>query len=353
MAVTAGVVAVAAAAAIAGALSSKSAAKKAAAQAKEQFDAQMARLNALQIPDVEKQKLQLEMYQYYKDYIPQLEQTIQQADTELKNIVADPSLRESQMEALSLLSQLGETAFTDGEKADLRQMRREVAGQEQSRQQGILQDLASRGQLGSGQELAARLSSSQAATERASNESDNMSKMAQERMLQAVMGAGSMGGQIRSQDFDEASKTAAAQDIVNQFNTQNKIGVQQRNIANKNQAEQTNIANRQNLMNDNTALNNQQQQYNKELLQQKFQNEFMKATGQNAVSNNIASNALQQGAAKAQAYTNMASGVGQMAIGAGGMFGGGGSTASTSGYQPQGDVLTLGQQQGFAQLKKP
>ena len=251
-----------------------------------------------------------------------------QRASELNTIAVDPRLKEAQMNALQTLSQLGQTAFTDTEKAELNQMRREVAGQEQARQNAILQSLASRGMLGGGQELAQRLSSSQASADRASQQTDALAAMAQQRMLQSIAQAGGLASNMNQQEFEQQARVKAAQDAINAFNTQNSRDVQMRNVGARNVAKANEVAERQRIAEANVGIQNQQQQYNKELLQQKFNNEFMKATGASNILGNQANQMMKNAANTGQSYMNIGSGVGKLVGGIAGLFGSGSDTTN-------------------------
>ena len=147
-------------------------------------------------PAIAAQKLDLEGIEYLGGYDPVLEQEIGQDPSAFDDMVTDPRLAEAQQQALETLSEMGEAGLTDMEKAQLGAIRRETAGGEQSRQQAILASLAARGMGGSGAELAASLSSSQAASERAARESENLAAMTQQRALQAISQGGSLAGSI-------------------------------------------------------------------------------------------------------------------------------------------------------------
>lgn len=307
--------AIAGAGSIGGALIGADAASEQSAAAQEAIRQQMARLDALQIPDIEKQRIALQQLSYLGSFDPTKESSIGQQSSGMNNITIDPRLKSAQMSALQTLSQLGQTPFTDAEKADMSQMRRQVSGQEQARQNAILQSLAQRGMLGSGSELAARLSSSQASADNASQETDRMSGLAQQRMLQAVSQAGMLGGQMQSQNFDEQAKMAQAQDLINQFNTANQRDVQQRNTSAGNLAGATAQSEKQRINEANTNLANQQQQYNNNLYQQQFQNQFQKASGNAGMAADLSKIYTGQAANTGQAWANIGQGVGQIGSG--------------------------------------
>jgi len=251
----------------------------------------------IEVPTVEQQRIMLEMLQSQGVLTPELEQEILAKPTKMEEVSTDPILREAQMNALKSLQEVGKAGLTAEDRAQVNQLRREVAREEQAKQAQILQSMAQRGAAGSGMELAARLSSAQASADRAAQESDRLAASALQRQLQAVAQSGQLGGGIRGQDFGEQAQKASAIDAINMFNTQTQQGVQTRNIGSKNEAQLRNLQEKQRIADTNVGLRNQQEQHNKALYQQRFQNEIAKAGGM--------SGSLQ---AQSQAFANRAQG---------------------------------------------
>lgn len=269
-------------------------------------------INGLQIPDIEKQKLLLEMPQIMGQYFPEQEVAVALQDSGMSGITTDPRLADAQMKQLESLTQLGETGMNPAVEAELNKIRRDTASQEQSRQQGIIQNMAQRGVGGSGIELATRLSSSQGAAQRQSEEADRQAAMAFQNMLQAQSQAGTLAGSIRGQEFGEKSAVAKAQDEINRFNTANQQSVNQRNVAGKNDAAQINLREQQRIADQQVALRNQQQQYNKQLEQQQFDNEYRKQSALAGQFQGQANQQNNQANQQANNWNNIGAGVGGM-----------------------------------------
>lgn len=89
-----------------------------------------------------------------------------------------------------------------------------------------------------------------------------------------------MAGQIQGQDFNQQAQQAQANDAISKFNAQNKQQTNLYNVGARNDAQAQNLAAKQNISNTNTNLQNQQQQYNKELKQKQYENELKKRQGQ-------------------------------------------------------------------------
>lgn len=258
-------------------------------------------LNRVGIPDVEAQKIILENPQLVGEFIPEAERALELEDSLMQNISVDEALQQQQMDSLEGLGEIAEGGLTEGDKAAARDISRDVAQQDSARRQAILQNMAQRGVLGSGMELAAQLDQAQDSADRQSQESDALIQSVQNRALQALQQSGNMAGQIRQQDFGEQSRIAQAQDAINQWNTANQQNIASRNVQARNAAEAANLASRQQIENQRVANANAQEQYNKALLQQKFENEIRKAGGQGQALNNIGN--IQNAAAQDRART--------------------------------------------------
>jgi hypothetical protein len=242
----------------------------AADEARKQALAQFANL---EVPDIEQQKLMLQEYQLTGQMTPELEMLIQQNPTAMEQISIDPRLRAEQMSALEQMSGLAEGKMNPADAAAFELARRQSAAEAQAKEGQILQNMQQRGQGGSGAELMARLQSNQSGADRLQQAELEQAKAMQNARMAALTQQANMSGQLRTQDYGEQSNLAKAKDLINQFNTQNAQGVQQRNVGTRNQAQQLNLQNQQNTANMNTDLRNKQQISNKGLIQQNFNNQ--------------------------------------------------------------------------------
>lgn len=240
------------------------------------------------------------------------------------------------MSALEQVAGIANTGMSDSDRAGFEMARRAAAQEAEAKSQQILQNMQERGQGGSGNELIARLQASQSSADRLAQQDMMQAQAQQQARLSALQQQAAMASGVRTQDYGEQSNLARARDAINQFNAQNASAVQQRNVATQNQAQATNLANKQNISNANVNMGNDQQKYNKQLIQQKYQNEVQKAGGQASQLNQMANNALQAGANQAAGWGQIGQGVGT-AIGAFGanhssspsVGGGGGSSTFT------------------------
>ena len=263
------------------------------------------------------------------------------------DVTGDPRLKDDQQASLGALKDLadhGGMNLTD--KANLNDIQNQAATADRGRREAILQNAAQRGMGGSGSELLAQLSSSQAATNQQSKAGLDVAAQAQQRALQAMMESGNLAGSMRNQDFGEQSQIASAKDAIAKFNagqTQNSnqynatagTSNDQFNAANqlrtdisnsgKNQgviaanADATNKANyynnngAQGVANNNTGIANNEIGYNAKLPQQDFDNSFKKATGIAGGETKAAGTQAGFAAGNADALSNFESGGAQLA----------------------------------------
>lgn len=241
--------------------------------------------------------------------------------TAFDNVATDPRLKEQQSASLAALKELADGGgFNATDKANLARTRSDVEQADRGRRDAITQGMARRGMGGSGMELLAQLDSSQAATDRQSQEGLNVAGMAQDRALQALMQGGSLAGSVRGQDFNEQARVAEARDSISKFNTANansisatnanaanntsqfnadgtlrtaldnrqtNIGVAQNNANAVNSANQFNVAGKQDVANQGTTNQNTAATSNAELGQKDFNNKITKADGQSRLASDM------------------------------------------------------------------
>lgn len=221
------------------------------AQSQAQINAALKDIEALQIPDIEKQKLQLNLMS--EAGFMDAEQLQREGEVQL-----DPRMRQAQMEALSQLRERGQTGLTEEDKAVQDIMLRDVAAQEQASQKGLMQGMAERGMLDSGAQLATQLSGQQAAYTRGANQASQNAIAAAQARRDALAQSANLASGMEAQDFSRGTQERGYRQAIDQFNAQNRQNVAEKNLGIKQQ---------------DIGLQNQQQMYNKELLQQQFQNQ--------------------------------------------------------------------------------
>jgi hypothetical protein len=253
---------IAAAGLVGGILSSgaqKSAASNALAAQQAAIGQYIQQLNSVGMPPNQSAQIILDQYKSAGTLTPELEQYINSQASAMSSATGNAQAQQTQMQALQRMSQVGQAGMTPQEMAQQRQMQQQVQSNLQGNQQSIIQNMASRGQGGSGAEVAARLGAAQQAANTGSSAADQTAATASQQALQAIGQTGTMAGSIEGQTFAEQAARAQAQDQMNRFNTSNQLAVQQQNTSAQNQAQAANLANAQQIGNANTAGYNQEQ----------------------------------------------------------------------------------------------
>jgi hypothetical protein len=132
---------------------------------------------------------------------------------------------------------------------------------------------------------------------------------AQMRALQALQGSANVGANVQSQDWNQANTKAAAQNAINQWNSQVANVANEANAARQQQANAYNTGVKQDVANQNVGNVNYRTQYNAGIPQQQFGNAMQKAGGQASAYQNIGNLANQQGQQQYGIFKDIASGV--------------------------------------------
>jgi hypothetical protein len=283
---------------------------------KEYVDKAIQELIKVHVPDPEQQKIALQRYQSTGQIEPSLEQAITANPTALEGVVKNTQYAQAQNKALSQLQDIGESGgMRLSDKADLQEQLIQNANKDRANRDAITDEAARRGQLGSGMALQAQLQGAQAAGDRDAQARLHTLGGAQDRALQAIMGAGDLAGKLDSEDYKRQSDLAEARDRINQFNVTNAQGVRQRNVAAQNAAAAENLEGRQKIANSNTDLFNKEETYNKGLGQQNFDNQMQKAGAMASAYTGGANQADKSQARSDQMWGGAISGAGQLASG--------------------------------------
>lgn len=229
-----------------------------------------------------------EIYKQVAELNPELETAVTLGPSEMAGISTDPALRQAQLNALSKLQEVGAAGGEDAQfLAEQSRLESDINRNLRGQQDAIMQNLATRGMSGGGQELVARQMSAQDAVNRQAQMAMDAKAQAQQRALQALMQSGQLSGQMQAQDFGQAAQKAQAADAIARFNAANQQDVIGRNVGAKNQAQQYNIGTAQDIANRGVDVKNQAQQYNLNLPQQQFENAYKRAGGTAAAYQNL------------------------------------------------------------------
>lgn len=263
----------------------------------------------LKLPSVDEMKLQLEMLVEQGVLTPEEAQAELVGRSEMGNIQTDPRYKEAQLDALLGLQDVSEGGLTAMDRANLQRISNEENAAARGKRDAILQNAQSRGMGGSGLELMSQLQNEQDAATRKSQRDLDVAGMASERALQALIEAGELGGNMQTQDFNQQAQIAGANDAIAKFNATNQQAINLANTNARNAAQATNLENKQRVADTNVGLRNQQQEHNKQLIQQNFENELKKRSGQAGIATNNAQAQQQADRDKANAANQFTGGL--------------------------------------------
>ena len=228
------------------------------AESRQMADRARAEMEKVQLPDIEKMKLALE-----EDRLVGLLNAEELADTQFKDIRIDPRYEQAQRDALFEYDRMSKEGMSLADKIGLEEISQSVSAQDKARRDSILSSMQERGALDSGESLAAQLQGAQASTQSAQQRGNEMNKAMIQARRDALSNKANLGGKLAEQDYGRQSNVAQSMDAINKFRTQNRQNVNQQNLAAK-----------QGISSGNVELRNTQQQYNKQLIQQDFNNQM-------------------------------------------------------------------------------
>jgi hypothetical protein len=290
-------------------------ARKASKAAKEQARLQREMMNRyanLQLPDIEKMRLTPEELLSAGEISPEEYQLMGLlGDTRLAEVSTDPRLRQDQMAALAQTRERALSGFSAEDRALLDQYMRNLTSTAQSQKQSIIEDAARRGMAGSGASLAAALQGNQGAANAASQQAMQTAAMRLQNQNANTNLLAQLAGSIEGTDYQRAANVANRRDAITEFNQRLRQDIANQNVAARNQAQAANLANRQNLMTANTQQRNMAQQYNKQLEQQRFNNQMAQLQGMQGSTNALANIAGNNAQAQANMWAGIGSGIGQ------------------------------------------
>lgn len=221
-----------------------------------------------------------ELYKQVVQMNPELETAVTLGPSSMEGVSTDPALKQAQLKALQKLQGISDAGGMDAQfLADQARLETDVNANLQAQQGAIMQNLATRGMSGGGNELVARQMAVQQAANRQAQAGMDLKAQAERRALEALMGSGQMAGQMQAQDFGQQSQIAQAKDAIDRFNAQNQQQIIGNNTNIKNNAQLFNANNAQNIANQNVGTRNDAQLRNNNLSQQNFNNQMAKATG--------------------------------------------------------------------------
>lgn len=151
-------------------------------------------------------------------------ENIESDPTAYNDIAVDPRLKVAQMAALDRIQkEASQNGMGLQDRVALRQSMDETARRERGSREAIQQNMAMRGQGGSGVELANTLANQQVAAERNASAGAQAAADARRRALSAAMQSGQLASGIRGQEYGEQSDRASARDAIQRFNASQRL----------------------------------------------------------------------------------------------------------------------------------
>lgn len=197
-----------------------------------------------------RQILQKMMDNYGKISAPTLSNVAPETlgDTALAGVQEDPTLRNAQYGELSGLQQIQDDGgMTLADRASQNTAMNQVARKDQAGRAAIADDFASRGQLGSGAQLAMSLKNQQQSAQSAADVGMNTAAAAQKRYYQSVLDKGQAAGQISDRQYSRDATAAKARDAIASHNAAAKTDAARysNSIANQNFSNQMGLTSAQ------------------------------------------------------------------------------------------------------------
>jgi hypothetical protein len=300
---------------IIGGIMSSSANKKAAAAQKAMMDRIFGEIDALEVPSIEKQKLQLNYLRKIGVLNPKLEERITLEPSAFESVGVPKELIETQNRMLKGLEDIyNQEGMTAEDKFRQAEIFSKEATEERGRRDAILQNMRQRGIGGSGLELGAQMIAQQGSAQRRSMQGLELEALAERRALEALKNAGSLAGQMRGQESNEQLSKARGLDAMATFNAQSAQSLEGRNVDRANTAQAANLGEAQRIADSNVGLQNYQQEYNKKLRQQLYQNEMNKLALKSGAGQASAQVDVDLAKQQANTYSDVASGIGRGAM---------------------------------------
>lgn len=269
-------------------------------------------LNELEIPEIDK-AIALQQFQQSGTFSPELMEKIQLEADKKTALTEDPANRAKQQMALNALQELSQTGMSAIDRAQMAEMRSQVAQDLEAKRAQILQEAQMRGQAGGGQQLAAQLSASQAGAQQASKDAMQQATAAAQARQQALSGFAGLAGQVRSADVGTQQFNIQNELSRQRFLDQNSLARQQANIAATNQARMANLQRQQQIADMNVQSANQELARQRQAALQKAQLDFQRRAAIAGVYGEQAGLAQKQTEAEASGIASLLEGTTKLA----------------------------------------
>lgn len=268
--------------------------------------------NAINLPDIEKLKMDAEEYQRGEQLTPSIrEQQIRELamQDQLQNINLDPRLRQTQMNALETLSKIAGSGFTPDELNALQQQRDARESDLTSKLKQLQQQQEMRGVGNSDMALAQRMMEAQGSANRGAQEARDMQAQAFRRSLDAISQGANLAGNIEGVDYARGANLAQALRNRELTNLQNRINTEASNVDRFNRALEADVSRGNAILDKNVGIRNEEQMFNKNLLVDDYNRRLDRAGIQAGIKRDKAGRLMDQANRTATRWTQGASGL--------------------------------------------
>lgn len=280
--------------------------------AEDQIKGIQALYNNIKLPSVDDQKLNLQQYGQGQQMSAQLDNAQQLAAQDaLQNVNLDPRLKQTQMNALETLSKISGKGFTPDELNAIQQQRDAREGDLTSKLKQIQQQQDMRGIGNSDMALSQKMLEAQSSANRGAQDARDMQAQAFKRSLDAVSQGANLAGNIDATDYARQAQLAQNLNSRELQNLQQRSQVSSSNVDRFNRALESNVNRANTVADNNVNLGNQQQGFNKGLLDKNFQNELQLAAGKAGTNRDAAAMYQNRADRTAQQISGIGSGIGQ------------------------------------------
>jgi len=256
-----------------------------------QLTAALNNIQSIQTPTIQELQLNLEPLVQQGVITPQMYQTVlenpQQFITELQSM---PSTgMQAEQGALSQLQDIYESGGnTPQMQEQLAQTEATLGQNESAQQQAIMQNAAERGVATSGATTSAELSAAGRNAYNANQQGIAAQGQEYSAALAALTNAGTLGGNIESQNMTQAQAEQNDLNSALSYNAQNTQSQENLNTSTQNQAQAANLQLAQDIAQYNNQIANQQAEYNAALPQTVYQDTLSKEEAAAGEANNLA-----------------------------------------------------------------
>lgn len=160
--------------------------------------------------------------------IPDYEAAAMQAPSEAAKARADELSLGSAKSALRNIEDVYQQGgLTEADRARLEEIQRANAQEARAAREAIMSDLAQKGMATSGNRVLGMLSAAQGSANRNNAMGLGVEQLAEQRAIQAMRDAGTLGNTLAQNEFNRQFQTGSAADEINRFNTIGARDVQQ------------------------------------------------------------------------------------------------------------------------------